>query len=145
MKFIDAFHEHAGAAGKLLNGCVTFLNNILGNIGKLLSTLIICFTVWVIYQGFAGQIKNVRELPLSKIETMTQQEQLTYFEERRSAYKGALESASAPLATLVGVVVAVVGVGMTFQKFRGNLPSPMNPVISQTVTQEDGNKTTITY
>lgn len=168
-KFIKAaefFHEHAGASGKFVNGAVVFIDNLLGNIGKLLSTGIIIFTAIIIWYGFWGQVRSVRDLPVTELKSMSQQEQLAYFEERRGAYKGALESASAPLATLVGVVTIMVGVGLTLQKWKkggtpeqpdqqqvaevmpiqvSNLPTPANPVITQVLTQEDGNKTIISY
>lgn len=81
---------------ELLNGFIRFLNLILKDIGKILSTFVILFCVWIIWRGFTGQI-NAKD------------------EAERQAAKQAIESVSPAVATIIGVVPTIIGAGMIVQ------------------------------
>ena len=114
-KAVEIIHTLFHLLGGFLNGFIVFLNSALGNIGKLLSTGIIVFTAYLIWVAFYGQISNI--VPLPDIHKTSPDDLIKIFELRRAVYKGAIESVSGPLATLVGAVVSVIGIGITVQKF----------------------------
>lgn len=114
-RIIEIIHSGFHLLGEFLNGFIVFLNSALGNIGKLLSTGIIIFTAYIIWVAFHGQIDNM--IPLPDLHKTSTDELIKIFELRRAVYKGAIESVAGPLATLVGAVVSVIGIGITVQKF----------------------------
>jgi hypothetical protein len=114
-KTVEKLHGFFSIFGGLVNGLIVFLNTALGNIGKLLSTAVILFTMYLIWRAFQGQIENI--IPFPDMSKVSGDELAKALELRRMVYKGAIESVSAPLATLCGAVVSVIGIGITVQKF----------------------------
>ncbi len=114
-KSVQQLHSIFGLVGGLLNGIIVFLNTALGNIGKLLSTAVIIFTMYLIWRAFHGQLDGISLMP--DISKMSGDDLAKALELRRNIYKGAIESVSGPLATLCGAVVSVIGIGITVQKF----------------------------
>lgn len=111
------FKEGAEAVGTVLNGIVTFTNNILGNIGKVLSTGIIIFSAFIVWKAFWGQVESARTASAQEISHMTAEQAVVYFNERRTAYRDAITSISAPLATLAGVIPVIMAMGLMFKKW----------------------------
>lgn len=114
-KILEYSNSFFKIAGGLLNGLVIFFNTALGSIGKLLSTAVVLFTMYLIWSAFQGQINNL--MPVPDLAKLSGDELAKVLELRRVVYKEAIESVAGPLATLAGVVPAIIGAGIMLQKF----------------------------
>ena len=142
-KVVTACKRIGTVAGGIVNSLFVFLNTSLGNTGKLLSTLIILFTAMLVGWAFFGQISNIPEVTPG----MKGQELINVLNIRRIAFKDAISSVSAPLATLVGVLTTIIGGGLVARRYmNGGRPvattavtgrPPVNPgadVTTSTIT-----------
>ena len=115
-KIVTKINRFAGLSGDVVNSIFIFLNNALGRTGKLLSTMVIVFAMFLISYSFYGQIENIPDVtPDMDIKTKIQ-----VMDARRTAFKEAITSISTPLATLAGIIPVIVGGGLIMRRRYGS-------------------------
>lgn len=149
-KIINKINEGFEVGGAAVNGIFVFINTALKNIGKLLSTGVVLFTIYLIWIAFSGQIENIPERPgieESKANPELLAKSLT---ERRDAYANAITSVAAPLATLAGIVPTIIGIGMMVNKLRrkedeDSIEPEESVEGEETIPDDSENRTGVSY
>ncbi len=107
----DKMGRFAVAIGGAFNSVIKFMAAAFGpNSGKLLSIIIVVFTLTICIWSFFGQISQTPDCG----STCTPEQ----MELKRTVYKDAIQSVSIPIGILVGAFPTLVGLGIMARKYN---------------------------